>query len=141
MRSESTGHHEHDGALDSGEVAPGHRMAHQPRGSSGRGGLDLLAWLLLIGLSLLLLSVTGVAMYLMDRQGDKAVVGVQPAGQVLAVTPMSGFFANAMVETTLGFYAVSGEVGLLKGEELVLQTRANRRRSLCDTSQHCMPLR
>lgn len=79
-------------------------------------------------------------MYLMGRQGNQSVVCVQGAGRVLAVTPTRGLFTSAMVETTVGFYAVSGGIGLSKAEELILQTRANRRRYLCDASQRCLPL-
>ena len=138
MRSESN---QSSDSTDSLPTDPQHELPPQ-KAHSHR--LDLLAWTLLIGLSLFLLAATAVVMYLMDYQGDKAEVSaavcMQSAGQVLAVTPISGDPSYSLVETTLGFYAVSGGIGLTKTEERMLQTRTNRRRYLCDASQRCMPL-
>ena len=134
MRSESTEASESRGA------ATAHLPAQEQRGGSHMRRLDRVAWALLIGGSLLLLLVTGLLMYLMDLPGDETVAYEQPAGKALAVRSMGGLVASALVETTVGFYAVSGGIGLSKSEELVLQTRANRRRYLCDAGRRCLPL-
>ena len=118
MRSES------NQSSDSTESLPTDPQHELPPQKAHSHRLHLLAWALLIGLSLFLLAATAVVMYLKDLQEDKATesaaVCIQIAGQVLAVTPISGVPANALVETTLGLYAVSGRIGLTKGEELTL---------------------
>ncbi|OYT90530.1 MAG: hypothetical protein CFE43_17895 [Burkholderiales bacterium PBB3] len=134
MRSESIE------AGESRDAATAHLPAQEQCDRTHMQRLDLVAWALLIGGSMFLLLVTGLLMYLMDLQGDETVAYEQPAGKVLAVRSMGGLVASTLVETTLGFYAVSGGIGLSKADELILQTRANRRRYLCDTSQRCMPL-
>jgi hypothetical protein len=134
MRSESTE------ARESGDAVATNLPAQEQCGTSHERRLDPVAWMLLIAGSLFLLAATAVVMYLMDRQGYKTVECVQGAGRVLAATPISGLSTSALVETTVGFYSVSGGIGLSKAEELILQTRANRRRYLCDASQRCMPL-
>jgi hypothetical protein len=56
------------------------------------------------------------------------------------VTLSSGLLIRSLVETTLGFYAVADGISLYKGEDLMLQTRANGRRNLCDANRRCTPL-
>lgn len=123
------------------EAEPSNPPTLLSHGRSRAQRLDLVAWVLLIGISSFLLIAIALVVYLMDSRDDKAVVCVQGAGQVLAVTPTGGLASDVLVETTLGFYAVTGGIGLAKGEELTLQTQGNRRRHLCDASQRCMPLR
>ena len=134
MRIESTEESE------SRDAATAHLTAQEQCDRSHMRRLDRVAWALLFGGSLFLLLVTGLLMYLMDLQGDETVAYERPAGKVLAVRSMGGLVASALVETTLGFYVVSGGIGLSKADELILQTGANRRRYLCDASQRCLPL-
>lgn len=69
-----------------------------------------------------------------------ASMGLQAAGQVLTVTQSTGLLTRGLVETTVGFYSLGDGISVSKGEELTLQTRANRRRYLCDASHRCTPL-
>ena len=100
----------------------------------------LLALAVLVAVSTVLLSVTGVYIFLSDQGGDQPVRATQDAGRALDVTLSSGLLPRSLVETTTGFYAVADGISLYKGEDLTLQTRANGRRYLCDASHRCTPL-
>jgi len=95
---------------------------------------------LLLALACLLLSATGVYLYLLDQHGNRTVTSVVDAGNVLAVTQTSGLRTRSLVETTLGFYGLAEAVSLPKDEALTLQTRGNKRRFLCNASRRCTPL-
>ncbi len=100
----------------------------------------LLALAVLVAVSMVLLSVTAVYILLSDQGGDQTVRATQDAGRALDVTLSSGLLTRSLVETTLGFYGVADGISLYKAEDLVLQTRANGRRYLCDAKQHCTPI-
>lgn len=91
-------------------------------------------------LSILLLCGVGVYGYLLDRDGDKTVLSVQGAGQVLRVTQTTGLLTRSLVETDQGFYSLRGGVSLTKAEALTLETRGNQRRYLCDARHRCAQL-
>ncbi len=99
-----------------------------------------LALAVLVAVSIVLLSVTAVYLCLLDQGGDQTVRATQDAGRALDVTQSSGLLTRGLVETTLGFFAVADGVSLFKGEALLLQTRANGRRYLCDASHRCTRL-
>jgi hypothetical protein len=102
--------------------------------------LAVLAMVLLIAVSTLFLAAVGVYLYLMDRAGDKTVTETIEAGKALHVVQFNGLLSRSQVETTVGFYALADGISLSKGEDLVLQTRANGRRYLCDAGHRCTPL-
>nr|WP_295777773.1 hypothetical protein [Rhodoferax sp.] len=102
--------------------------------------MALLALAVLVAVSTVLLSVTGVYIFLSDQGGDQTVRATQDAGRVLDVTTSSGLLTRSLVETTLGYFALADGISLYKGEDLTLQTRANGRRYLCDAGHRCTPI-
>ena len=102
--------------------------------------LLLTAVVLQTALSILLLCGVGVYGYLLDRDGDKTVLSVQGAGQVLRVTQTTGLLTRSLVETDQGFYSLRGGVSLTKAEALTIETRGNQRRHLCDARHRCVQL-
>ncbi|GAB3493906.1 hypothetical protein GCM10027399_14330 [Curvibacter fontanus] len=100
----------------------------------------LIIMVLCMGLSLLIVAVGGTAFYLLDRHQVKIVKSTEAAGQVMAVTLSDGLFTRALVETSIGFYALIDGASLIKGQPLTLEIRGNADRYLCDPAHRCTRL-
>lgn len=83
--------------------------------------------------------VLGVTFWVIDR--GMTVVEVRDVGEaVAAVHAPSSFGVSATsVETAKGTFAVAGLFQLLKGSQLVIETRKNGDLHLCDHSQVADP--
>lgn len=100
----------------------------------------LISTVLLVGVSTLVLAVLGSAWYLWDRENDAVVQTVRSAGRVHKLSLVPGLVVRSLVETDSGYYAVREGASISKGEPLMLETRANTRRYLCDAQHRCLEL-
>jgi hypothetical protein len=73
-------------------------------------------------------------------EGEHVVRSAQSVGHLQSITYTGGWWPRAFVQTDLGFYALRDAISLQHGEELVLQTRGNQCRYLCDAQQRCTQL-
>ena len=88
-----------------------------------------------------LLAFVGVPLLLYWSEGRQQIVrSVQPGGHVISVTLSQGFFTRSLVQTDLGFYALTEGVSLPKGAAVSLELRASSQRFLCDEQHRCTEL-
>lgn len=96
--------------------------------------------ILVLGLSALTLCLSLPVVYFVDKHKAVLVESVEPAGKVIAITLIDGFFTRMLVETDVGFYYLSEGVSLKKNKPLTLEVRANKGRHLCDETHRCTRL-
>ncbi|TXT33429.1 MAG: hypothetical protein FD135_5489 [Comamonadaceae bacterium] len=65
---------------------------------------------------------------------------VQNAGKVMSIHQGGGWITRALVETDLGYYALTDGISLNKNEALTLETRDDKVRFLCDSQHRCQSL-
>jgi len=122
-----------------GESGPGQR---RPRSRLERLRTGFVVLLVLsISWATFLAVVLAVAlMYGFDERKSDLVESVVPAGRVITLRLHSGLMTRAVVETDLGFYALTSGVSLGKNEALTLELRAGAERFLCDAQHRCTRL-
>lgn len=105
--------------------------------------LELGASILLVlctGLTVMTLGVGSALGYRHYLKQGELVQSVALAGQVASVTLGNGLLSRALVQTNLGFYALSNGVNLNRNEVLTLEVRGNATRFLCDAQHRCTEL-
>ena len=97
-------------------------------------------FILVVGVSALTLCLSLPVLYFVDKHKAVLVESVEPAGKVIAITLVDGFFTRMLVETDVGFYYLSDGVSLKKDKPLFLEVRGNKGRRLCDEQRRCTKL-
>ena len=106
-----------------------------------RTEIGLVALMLIFaGACMVLIMVLYLYFYEQHQVTRKQVLSEQSAGQVITVSQSGGLFARALVQTDVGFYALVDAISLNRNETLLLQTRADQSRFLCDSQHRCVKL-
>jgi len=106
-----------------------------------RTEIGLVALMLIFaGACMVLIMVLYLYFYEQHQATRKQVLSEQSAGQVITVSQSGGLFARSLVQTEVGFYALVDAISLNKNEALMLQTRADKSRFLCDRQHRCVKL-
>lgn len=122
-----------------GAGAPGQR---RPRSllERLRTGFVVLLVLSISWATFLAVALAASLMYDFEERKGELVESVVPAGRVITLRLYSGLMTRAVVETDLGFYALTSGVSLGKNEALTVELRAGAERFLCDAQHRCTRL-
>jgi hypothetical protein len=106
-----------------------------------RTEIGLVALMLIFaGACMALIMVLYLYFYAQQQATRKQVLSEQSVGQVITVSQSGGLFARSLVQTDVGFYALVDAISLSRNETLLLQTRADQSRFLCDSQHRCVKL-
>lgn len=122
-----------------GEGGPGQRRPRS-RLERLRTGFVVLLVLSISWATFLAVVLAASLMYDFDERKSELVELVVPAGRVITLRLHSGLMTRAVVETDLGFYALTSGVSLSKNEALTVELRAGAERFLCDAQHRCTRL-
>jgi len=122
-----------------GEGGPGQRRP-RPLLERLRTGCVVLLVLFISWASFLAVVLAASLMYDFEERKSELVESVVPAGRVITLRLHSGLMTRALVETDLGFYALTSGVSLGKNEALTVELRAGAERFLCDAQHRCTRL-
>ena len=121
-------------------VEPLHEKAGNPIWFEKFKRAAFIGFILVLGVSALTLVLSLPVIYFVDEHQKVRTESVEPAGKVMAITLVDGFFTRTLVETDVGFYCLIEGVSLKKDTSLTLEVRANKSRHLCDEQHRCTKL-
>lgn len=126
---------------DSTPSRDGGPLQRRPRSLLDRLRTSIVIFLILCISGVCLAAVLAVPLvYYFEKCKSDIVESVVPAGRVITLRLHSGLMISALVETDLGFYALTSGVSLGKREALTVELRAGAERFLCDAQHRCTRL-